>query len=58
MKLIDTINKEFKLNIMLNDVVIKAASLACRDVPEINATWNEKAIRQYLDVNVNFIVNT
>jgi len=47
MKLIDTINKEFKLNIMLNDVVIKAASLACRDVPEINATWNEK---QYVNI--------
>lgn len=39
--------------ISLNDFVIKAAALALRKVPEVNAKWNETSIRRYQNVHIN-----
>jgi pyruvate dehydrogenase E2 component (dihydrolipoamide acetyltransferase) len=38
-----TMKKEFEQNLSVNDLVIKSAALALRDVPEANAKWNKTA---------------
>ncbi len=38
--------------VSLNDFVIKASSLACREVPECNAEWREDCIRLHRNVHV------
>jgi len=38
--------------VSLNDFVIKASSLACREVPECNGEWREDAIRLHRNVHV------
>lgn len=42
LKLRKTLKKEFDINVSVNDIVIKAAALALRDVPEANAKWDAK----------------
>tara|TARA_B110000503_G_C7043600_1_gene369273 strand:- start:644 stop:847 length:204 start_codon:yes stop_codon:yes gene_type:complete len=37
LKLRVSLNKDSKVKISVNDLLIKAASLACRDVPECNS---------------------
>lgn len=43
MALRKTMKKEFEQNLSVNDLVIKSAALALRDVPEANAKWNKAA---------------
>jgi pyruvate dehydrogenase E2 component (dihydrolipoamide acetyltransferase) len=40
------------VRLSLNDFVIKAAALALRDVPELNASFSESSIRYFDDVHV------
>ena len=42
----------------MNDFVIKAAALALRKVPEVNASWNETSIRRFHNVHINVAVNS
>lgn len=42
----------------LNDFVIKAAALACKRVPEVNASWQGDFIRQYNTVDCSVAVQT
>ena len=42
----------------VNDFVIKAASLALRKLPGVNASWTEAAIRRYSSVDVSVAVST
>jgi pyruvate dehydrogenase E2 component (dihydrolipoamide acetyltransferase) len=42
--------------ISVNDLVVKAAAWALKDVPEANATWTDDAIRQYDHVDVSVAV--
>lgn len=42
----------------LNDLVIKAAALALRKVPQCNSSWTNDYIRQYHNVNINVAVQT
>lgn len=42
----------------VNDLVIKAAALALRKVPQCNSSWTNDYIRQYHNVNVNVAVQT
>ena len=49
-------DKQSKLS--LNDFVIKAAALACKQIPEVNSSWQETFIRQYENVDISLAVNT
>ncbi|KAK6783707.1 hypothetical protein RDI58_017161 [Solanum bulbocastanum] len=42
----------------INDLVIKAAALALRKVPQCNSSWTNDYIRQYHNVNINVAVQT
>ncbi|KAL8118792.1 dihydrolipoyllysine-residue acetyltransferase component 2 of pyruvate dehydrogenase complex, mitochondrial-like [Apium graveolens] len=44
--------------ISVNDLVIKAAALALRKVPQCNSSWTNEYIRQYHNVNINVAVQT
>ncbi|KAF8068297.1 pdhC [Scenedesmus sp. PABB004] len=40
----------------VNDFIVKAAALACRAVPAVNASWRGDVIRQFHNVDVNVAV--
>ncbi|PHT42213.1 hypothetical protein CQW23_16238 [Capsicum baccatum] len=42
----------------VNDLVIKAAALALRKVPQCNSSWTNDYIRQYHNVNIGVAVQT
>uniref|UniRef100_A0A7N0SWP3 Acetyltransferase component of pyruvate dehydrogenase complex n=1 Tax=Kalanchoe fedtschenkoi TaxID=63787 RepID=A0A7N0SWP3_KALFE len=42
----------------VNDLVIKAAALALKKVPQCNSSWTNDYIRQYHNVNINVAVQT
>lgn len=44
--------------ISVNDLVIKAAALALRKVPQCNSSWTDDYIRQYRNININVAVQT
>jgi pyruvate dehydrogenase E2 component (dihydrolipoamide acetyltransferase) len=44
--------------ISVNDMIVKAASLALRDVPAVNASWTDAAIIRYNNVDVSIAVAT
>ena len=46
------------IKISLNDLVIKAAALACKKVPEANSAWMDTFIRKYNNVDINVAVAT
>lgn len=48
--------EHFKLTV--NDFVIKAAALALRDVPEVNASWTDNAVLRYQEVDISVAVST
>ncbi|RKO97626.1 hypothetical protein CXG81DRAFT_10081 [Caulochytrium protostelioides] len=55
-----TLNAEARgrYKLSLNDFVIKAAGLALRDVPQVNAQWNETSIREFKNVDIAVAVAT
>ncbi len=46
------------VKLSVNDFVIKAAALALKKLPQVNASWTEAAIRRYLSVDVAVAVST
>jgi len=50
------INDALGVKLSVNDFVIKAAALALRKVPQVNASWSEDAILQWEDVDVSVAV--
>ncbi|XP_020591097.1 dihydrolipoyllysine-residue acetyltransferase component 2 of pyruvate dehydrogenase complex, mitochondrial-like isoform X2 [Phalaenopsis equestris] len=44
--------------ISVNDLIIKAAALALKKVPQCNSSWMNDFIRQYHNVNINVAVQT
>ncbi|XP_074318144.1 dihydrolipoyllysine-residue acetyltransferase component 2 of pyruvate dehydrogenase complex, mitochondrial-like [Silene latifolia] len=44
--------------ISVNDLVIKAAALALKKVPQCNSSWTDDYIRQFHNVNINVAVQT
>jgi pyruvate dehydrogenase E2 component (dihydrolipoamide acetyltransferase) len=44
--------------VSVNDFVIRAASLAMRQVPNVNASWTDSAIRLYDDIDISVAVAT
>ena len=57
------LNKIAKVKISVNDMIMKAASLACVKVPETNSGWIEEKdgrilIRRYKEINMCVAVQT
>jgi pyruvate dehydrogenase E2 component (dihydrolipoamide acetyltransferase) len=50
------VQKEYEVNISVNDVIIRSAALALRDVPEANASWDSKksvaSVNSTVDISV------
>ena len=51
-------NKEAKTKISFNDIFIKAAALACVEVPEVNSQWQGTVIRRFKNADVSVAVDT
>lgn len=49
-------DKNYKISV--NDFVVRAVALALRQVPEVNVTWTDTAIRFFNDVDVSVAVAT
>ncbi|XP_066993208.1 dihydrolipoyllysine-residue acetyltransferase component of pyruvate dehydrogenase complex, mitochondrial [Anabrus simplex] len=61
MKLRSDLNKlleKDKVKLSVNDFIIKAASLACKKVPEANSAWMDTVIREYHSVDMSIAVAT
>lgn len=52
------LNKHATSKISVNDMVIKAASLASSNVPETNSSWMDDFVRQFKNVNMSVAVQT
>ena len=52
------INDAIAQRISINDLLIKAAACALRDVPEMNVSWTDDALHQYGDADVAVAVST
>jgi len=50
--------RQEKTKISINDFIIKASSLALRDVPEANSSWFDDVVRQYNYVDICVAVAT
>ncbi|KDR24043.1 hypothetical protein L798_09378, partial [Zootermopsis nevadensis] len=46
------------LKLSINDFIIKAASLACKKVPEANSAWMDTVIREFTSVDISVAVST
>lgn len=53
-----TLQKEHDIKVSVNDIIIKSAALALRDVPEANAMWSNGAKRTGESVDVSVAVAT
>jgi len=52
------LNKHSSVKISINDMIIKAASLACMKVPEANSSWQGNSIRKNKNVDMCIAVQT
>jgi pyruvate dehydrogenase E2 component (dihydrolipoamide acetyltransferase) len=52
------LNKHSTVKLSINDVIIKAASLACMKVPETNSSWQGNFVRKYKNVDMSIAVQT
>ncbi len=52
------LNKHSPVKISVNDIIIKASSLACMKVPETNSSWQGNTIRKYKNVDMSVAVQT
>ncbi|MFC7494366.1 MULTISPECIES: dihydrolipoamide acetyltransferase family protein [unclassified Nocardioides] len=46
------VNRSAERRVSVNDLVVKAAARALRDVPDLNVTWTEDAVRHHESVDV------
>ncbi len=49
-------NMELEYKISVNDLVVKATSLALRAVPELNSAWDEDKILRFSDIDISIAV--
>ncbi len=47
-----------KLKVSVNDIIIKAAAMSMRNVPEVNSAWHGDFIRQHSNVDISVAVAT
>lgn len=52
------LNKHSTSKISVNDMVIKACSLAAKNVPETNSSWMGDFVREFKNVNMSVAVQT
>jgi pyruvate dehydrogenase E2 component (dihydrolipoamide acetyltransferase) len=52
------LNKHSPVKLSVNDIIIKAASLACIKIPETNSSWQSNFIRKYKNVDMSVAVQT
>ncbi len=52
------INAKSKVKISVNDFVVLASARALRDVPGVNVSWTDAAIRQFHQVDISIAVST
>jgi len=52
------LNKHSSSKISVNDFVVKAASLAAKNVPATNSSWMDDFVRQFTNVNMCVAVQT
>jgi pyruvate dehydrogenase E2 component (dihydrolipoamide acetyltransferase) len=57
-KIRTVLNESSKTKISFNDLFVKAASLACIDVPEVNSQWHGNVIRKFKNADVSIAVDT
>ncbi|KAK7789206.1 hypothetical protein R5R35_009624 [Gryllus longicercus] len=57
-KSMNSLLEKQKVKLSVNDFIIKAASLACKKVPEANSSWLDTVIRQYSSVDMSIAVAT
>lgn len=50
------LNETAAVKISVNDLVVKAVAWALRDVPAVNATWSDDAVRQYRHADISIAV--
>lgn len=60
LKLRESLNRaaDGKYKLSLNDFLIKAAAIACKQVPAVNSSWRDDSIRQFKNVDVSVAVST
>lgn len=58
MELRKKLNSHSKSKISINDLVIKATSLAALKVPSTNSAWHGEFVRQYKNVDMSIAVST
>jgi pyruvate dehydrogenase E2 component (dihydrolipoamide acetyltransferase) len=58
MALREYLNKNSPYKITINDMLIKACSIACLKVPLANSSWMNTHIRQYKDADISVAVQT
>lgn len=52
------INATATRKISINDFIVKAVAAALRDMPEMNVSWTEAALRKYEQVDISVAVST
>ena len=52
------INAQSKVKVSVNDFVVLAAARALREVPTVNVSWTDAAIRQFHQVDISIAVST
>ncbi len=58
LKIRELLNKEEKVKISVNDMIIKASALSCMNVPEVNSQWYGDSIRQFKNCDISVAVST
>lgn len=58
LQLRERLNKQSAVKISVNDMIIKAAALACIRVPECNSSWQGEFIRRYKNADVSIAAQT
>lgn len=54
----EQVNQKAPRKISINDFIVKAVAVALRQVPEMNVTWTETALRRYHHADVCVAVST
>lgn len=54
----EILNKDGKVKISVNDLIIKACALALRDVPDANVQWLGDKIRKFYTSDISVAVAT